>query len=66
MTDNEQFAVGDRVRQRRFPWHSLGTVWSVERDMVIVKWDEPDENGHIRDPRVLEKVSRPRRARRAR
>ena len=58
----ENLAVGDRVRYRRFK-HTEGTVWSIEPDKItgrgmvtIVKWDDAEENGYIRDPQELEKI----------
>jgi hypothetical protein len=60
--ENEQqkaLAVGDRVRRRQFP-HTQGNVWSIERGMVIVKWDDREENAYVRDDRDLEKITPPR------
>jgi hypothetical protein len=37
--------IGDRVQLR--------TVWSIERGMIIVAWDDQDENAYIRDRRQL-------------
>jgi hypothetical protein len=62
--DNKPLAVGDRVRRRRFP-HVQGYVWDTGwPDMVIIKWDDPEENAYIRNPADLEKIT-PRRARQA-
>jgi hypothetical protein len=59
MDRNQNFAIGDRVRQRYSPGLE-GEVWSIERGVIIVKWSDLDENAYIRDPSQLEKVT-PRR-----
>jgi hypothetical protein len=59
--DNEPLAEGDRVRYRRFP-HIQGEVWSIERGMILMKWDDPEEIAEVRDPKLLEKIIRPLRA----
>ena len=56
MNDNNPIAVGDVVQRRGQPF-MRGVVWSVERGMIIVQWDDPDENCHIRNPPKLEKVT---------
>lgn len=61
MNDNEPVQVGDRVRLRQFP-HVEGTVWDKwpEEDMVIVSWNDPEEDVYVRDPRLwLEKIVPP-------
>lgn len=55
MRNDQQLAVGDRVQRRQFP-HVRGTVWSIERGMIIVKWDDRDENAYVRDPQRLQKI----------
>ena len=51
--------VGDRVRLRQFP-QTQGVIWdisSIEENMVIVKWEDPEENAYVHDPlRWLEKL----------
>jgi len=58
-TGNEPLKIGDRVRLRQFP-KVQGVIWSVpsaEENMVIVKWEDPEENAYVRDPsRRLEKI----------
>jgi hypothetical protein len=59
MNDNEPIAVGDRVRLRQFP-DTQGVVWDVvpRENMVIVEWDDPDEDVYVREPRRwLEKIN---------
>ena len=61
MNDNKPLAVGDRVRRRRFP-HIQGYVWDADRPgMLIIKWDDPDENAYVRNPRDLERITPDRR-----
>jgi hypothetical protein len=55
MNDNDPIAIGDTVRLRDHPL-VRGTVWSIERGMIIVAWDDQDENVYVRDPRRLEKI----------
>ena len=47
----EPFRVGDEVRRRGSAVR--GTVWSVTPGMVVVRWDDPDENAYVRNPRQL-------------
>ena len=57
----ENFKVGDRVQRRGFP-HIRGKVWSIERGVVIVKWDDREENAYVRNSVDIEivKISPPR------
>jgi hypothetical protein len=56
VNDNDPIAEGDTVQRRGHP--SLRrSVWSIEDDMIIVEWEDPDENAYIRDPRQLEKIT---------
>jgi hypothetical protein len=58
VNDNDPIAEGDTVQRRGHP--SLRrSVWSIEDDMIIVEWEDPDENAYIRDPRQLEKITPP-------
>lgn len=49
----ENFKVGDRVRRRGFP-HIRGKVWSIERGLIIVKWDDEEENAYVRNSADIE------------
>jgi len=59
MNDNEPLRVGDRVRLRQFP-HVQGYVWDrwPEENMVIVAWEDDEQDVYVRDPRRwLEKIA---------
>ena len=58
MNDSKPLSIGDRVQLRRYP-HIQGYVWDTGwPDMVIIKWDDPEENAYIRNPdRDLQKVT---------
>ena len=48
--------VGVRVQRRQFP-QIRGKVWSIERGVIIVKWDDSDENAYIREAADLQRIS---------
>ena len=58
MNDSKPLSIGDRVQLRRY-LHIQGYVWDTGwPDMVIIKWDDPEENAYIRNPdRDLQKVT---------
>jgi hypothetical protein len=64
MATEHTLAIGDRVRRRDAP-HIQGYVWDTWDTgwpgMVIIKWDDPDENAYVRDASVLQKITPPRR-----
>jgi hypothetical protein len=54
--DDKPLQIGDRVQLRQFP-HSKGRVWDLVRGVVVVKWDDKDENAYIRGQHKLQKIS---------
>jgi hypothetical protein len=51
-----KLAIGDRVQRHNQP-HMRGKVWDIHGDgLVIVKWDDPDENAYVL-PRDIEKIT---------
>lgn len=59
MNDNEPLQIGDRVRLRQSP-HVQGYVWDrwPEENMVIVAWENDEEDVYVREPRRwLEKIA---------
>ena len=56
MNDNDPLNVGDCVHLRQYP-RVQGRVWDLVRGVIVVKWDDKDENAYIRDPSKLQKIS---------
>jgi hypothetical protein len=68
MNDNQPLARGDRVQLREFP-HIQGYVWDTgwmaKQNMVIVQWDDPEEDVYVTDPqRHLQKIPHPKKEKR--
>jgi hypothetical protein len=59
--DNEPLKIGDRVQLRQFP-DVQGYIWDIvpREKMVIVQWDDPEEDVYVRNVQhYLQKITPP-------